>query len=244
MTYITVVIDTSAHPRGGNNNPAVDYVNSPNYPKSWATRDDGSYLAYDSSGSDIYTRLDGPTSIDRRLILICCLAFLGCLLLVVFGAVLIRFKRRGARDSSSPVTNATHFIHPKMAKYRAATLQPQPTPTTAIVSSHLSVASKDTSRYVYGWSAQRSPMVGAGYGTAEVSASAQNQKVMPPCGQQHHKLHHQQQDQLLRMGYVTNAPATGYFENVTQVRPSQGELTLQVHTIKFYLSDPTNQNPM
>nr|VZI05389.1 unnamed protein product [Spirometra erinaceieuropaei] len=130
VTFITVVIDTRNYQRGS---AAVDYGSAGGYPKS---RGDGSspwgigsnragsdgILPYESNGPN--SIIDDPNAlslprqeysfpIDRRLILVCCLVFLGCLLLIVFGTILIRFRRKGQhlREAQmNPPSNA-NFMH-------------------------------------------------------------------------------------------------------------------------------------
>lgn len=192
-------------------NLSVDYVNNPSYPKSWNQRDEAAYPLYGvDTNAETFPRQDSTSSFDRRIILICCLAFLGCLLLVVFGAVLIKFRYRSSPDNTN-TTNPVNFVHTKEAKYRAATLQPQ-----------ANLPAKDMNRYVYGWSAQRSPLVGG-----PRSGTIQQQ--------QHHQrlLQEQQQEQFLRLGYVngTNTGTsigTANFDNLLQIRQTRGEATLQV----------------
>ena len=218
ITSITVVIDTRNPQKGsvpvGN---GADYVNRPTYLKSWGSREEAPYPLYSQeAGVEVYSRQDTPPVFDRRLILICCLGFLGCLLLVVFGVILIRLRHRAQPNTPASAT-PVNFTHTKEAKYRAATLQPQS-----------SVSGKDFNRYVYGWSAQRSPLVGGPH--CATSGAVQQQQ------QQQQRLlqeHHQQQEHLLRLGYV-NGTTTGQgvavanFDNMVQVRPCRGEATLQV----------------
>uniref|UniRef100_A0A915EXK6 Cadherin domain-containing protein n=1 Tax=Echinococcus canadensis TaxID=519352 RepID=A0A915EXK6_9CEST len=126
ITSITVVIDAKNPQRNpGSINTGAEYVNSPTYSKSWNHRDEAAYSLYGQDTSvEVYSRQDSPPAFDRRLILISCLAFLGCLLLVVFGAILIRFRHRAPTENAPP-TNPVNFVHAKDAKYKAATLQPQ-----------------------------------------------------------------------------------------------------------------------
>ncbi|VDO08384.1 unnamed protein product [Rodentolepis nana] len=205
VTSITVVIDTRNPQRNpGGGKLGVDYVNNPTYPKLWNPSDEGAYPPYGvDTNPENFPQQDTTPSFDRRIILICCLAFLGCLLLVVFGAILIKFRYRSSPDNAN-ATNPINFVHPKETKYRAATLQPQ-----------INLPGKDMNRYVYGWSAQRSPLVGG-----PRSRSIQQQQQ-------------QQQEQLLRLGYA-NGTSTGTsngaanFDNLLQIRLARGEATLQV----------------
>ncbi|VDK23952.1 unnamed protein product, partial [Taenia asiatica] len=215
ITSITVVIDTRNPQRSsGTINTGAEYVNSPTYSKSWSHRDEAAYPLYGQDASvEVYSRQENSPAFDRRLILICCLAFLGCLLLVVFGAILIRFRHRVPTENSPP-SNPVNFVHAKEAKYRAATLQPQ-----------TSLPGKDLGRYVYGWSAQRSPLVGgARCANAAVLQQQQQQRMLQE--------HQQHQEQLLRLGYVNGTTAgagatAANFDNIIQVQPCRGEVTLQ-----------------
>ncbi|VDM31387.1 unnamed protein product [Hydatigera taeniaeformis] len=225
ITSITVVIDTRNPQRNsGPLNAGVEYVNSPPYSKSWSHRDEAAYPLYgQDAGVEVYSRQDTSPAFDRRLILICCLAFLGCLLLVVFGAILIRFRHRAPTETTAS-SNPVNFVHTKEAKYRAATLQPQ-----------TSVPGKDMNRYVYGWSAQRSPVVGGARGSnAALLQQQQQQRLLQE--------HQQHQEQLLRLGYVNGttagvASAAANFDNIIQVRPCRGEVTLQAKNRSSSLGD-------
>nr|CDS24489.1 protocadherin 1 [Echinococcus granulosus] len=227
ITSITVVIDAKNPQRNpGSINTGAEYVNSPTYSKSWNHRDEAAYSLYGQDTSvEVYSRQDSPPAFDRRLILISCLAFLGCLLLVVFGAILIRFRHRAPTENAPP-TNPANFVHAKEAKYKAATLQPQ-----------TSVPGKDLlNRYVYGWSAQRSPLVG-GSRCANATVPQQQQRML----QEHH--HQQQQEQFLRLGFMNGttagavAAAAESFDNAIQARPCRGEVTLQAKNRSSSLGD-------
>ncbi|KAL5963708.1 Protein dachsou, partial [Taenia solium] len=223
ITSITVVIDTRNPQRSpGSINTGAEYVNSPTYSKSWSHRDEATYPLYGQDASvEVYSRQESSPAFDRRLILICCLAFLGCLLLVVFGAILIRFRHRVPTENSPP-SNPVNFVHAKEAKYRAATLQPQ-----------TSLSGKDLGRYVYGWSAQRSPLVGGGR-CANAAVLQQQQRMLQE--------HQQHQEQLLRLGYVNGTTAgvgatAANFDNMIQVQPCRGEVTLQPKNRSSSLGD-------
>lgn len=218
VTSLTVVIDTRNFQRSPGAVPTgMDYVNNPTYPKPWNQRDEAAYPLYGvDTNAEVYPRPDTSPSFDRRLILICCLAFLGCLLLVVFGAILIRFKHR--TSDPTPSTNSVNFVQTKESKYRASTLQPQ-----------TNLSGKDMNRYVYGWSAQRSPLVG-GPSCASSGTVQQHQ-------QQRLLQEQQQQEHFLRLGYVNGTTAgtsagTANFDNLLQVRPCRGETTLQVSSFR------------
>uniref|UniRef100_A0A5K3FNG0 PCD15 protein n=1 Tax=Mesocestoides corti TaxID=53468 RepID=A0A5K3FNG0_MESCO len=225
VTSITVVIDTRAHQRApGATNSGLDYSNRPAYSKAWGSRAEPAYPLYgqEGSGHEVYSRQDGsPPAFDRRLILICCLAFLGCLLLVVFGAILIRFKHRNPLHDNEASTNSVNFVHAKEAKYRAATLQPQTTPVSAFGASGV----KDAGRYVYGWSAQRSPLI------ASTTAAPQH-RLLPD--QQH------QQEQFFRMGFVNNPAAAVTMSsagNANFERSTRGDSMLQAKNRSSSLGD-------
>ncbi|VDL89348.1 unnamed protein product [Schistocephalus solidus] len=130
VTFITVVIDTRNYQRGS---AAVDYGSAGGYHKSrndeasaWSigspkAGSDG-ILPYEPNGpnslADDHNSISFPRQeysfpIDRRLILVCCLVFLGCLLLIVFGTILIRFRRKGQHLREAPINapSNVNFIH-------------------------------------------------------------------------------------------------------------------------------------
>uniref|UniRef100_A0A0X3Q927 Protocadherin-11 X-linked n=1 Tax=Schistocephalus solidus TaxID=70667 RepID=A0A0X3Q927_SCHSO len=130
VTFITVAIDTRNYQRGS---AAVDYGSAGGYHKSrndeasaWSigspkAGSDG-ILPYEPNGpnslADDHNSISFPRQeysfpIDRRLILVCCLVFLGCLLLIVFGTILIRFRRKGQHLREAPINapSNVNFIH-------------------------------------------------------------------------------------------------------------------------------------
>lgn len=225
---------------------------SASYPKpvngaaSWARPPTGSDEAYSASGdlsnflqdSDSATYVLGPRnqesgfSVDRRLTLICCLVFLGCLLLVVIGTILIHFKRKGQQfgEVSTDPHHGVYRTNPslskdslgsKMEKYRAATLQ-SPIPYTM---------GKDN-RSVYGVHGQMwSPRLPVGYSEPGLGLICPTNHMMHDPQEQH--------EQLLRITQAQNmgvVVSDGFDDpNVIQVRPSREEATLQVRQFSLSL---------